>query len=64
MIADYIGDFIMFRVGLWMSGVGLDFYGSRANLSPVNRRGGSSSAISNGWGPLLLIIAIVLAVGS
>jgi fucose permease len=64
MIAAYIDEFIMFCAGLWMTAVGLGYLplpGNAANQPPwVTRLAGHFK-----WmGPLLLAIAIVLAIAS
>jgi hypothetical protein len=63
MIAAYIDELIMFCVGLWASGVGYGFL-----QMPSHSQAGQQAWLARisshlKWiGPLLLIIAVVLAV--
>lgn len=65
MVANYIDEFIMVCAGLWMSGVGFGFF-----HSPVQNQAGQQAWLAHlvahfKWmGPLLLIIAIALAVAA
>lgn len=60
MIAAYIDEFIMFCAGLWMTSVGFGYLTLSRN--PANR---VPMARHFKWmGPLLLTIAIVLAIAS
>lgn len=65
MIGDYIDEFIMFCVGLWMTGVGFKFL-----QLPTRTQAGQQAWWAHilnhfRWmGPLLLIIAVVLAVAA
>ncbi|TIU05191.1 MAG: hypothetical protein E5W39_11040 [Mesorhizobium sp.] len=65
MIAAYIDEFIMFCVGLWMSGIGYGFL-QMPNQPQAGQRARLARLPSHfKWmGPLLLIISIVLAVAS
>ncbi|RWP23992.1 hypothetical protein [Mesorhizobium sp.] len=65
MIAAYIDEFIMFCAGLWMSGVGYGFL-HLPNQSQVGQQAWWAQIPRHfKWmGPLLLIIAIVLAVAA
>lgn len=60
MVADYIDEFIMFCAGLWMTSVGFGYVTlsrNPANQVPLARH-------FKWMGPLLLVIAIVLAFAS
>lgn len=60
MVADYIDEFIMFCAGLWMTSVGFGYVTLSRNLAnqlPLARH-------FKWMGPLLLVIAIVLAFAS
>ncbi|WP_105433124.1 MULTISPECIES: hypothetical protein [Neorhizobium] len=60
MLAAYIDEFIMFCAGLWMTGVGFGYLWLSSN--PARR---PSVVRHFKWmGPLLLVIAIILAVAS
>lgn len=65
MIAAYIDEFIMFCVGLWMTAVGFRYLSF-----PTANQGTKNAWLANfvthfRWmGPLLLVIAIVLAIAS
>ncbi|WP_309082851.1 hypothetical protein [Chelativorans sp.] len=63
MIADYIDEFIMLCVGLWMTGVGFGFLSVPTN---PGRPAWQTHLIRQfKWmGPLLLIIAVVLAIAT
>ncbi|RWK36731.1 hypothetical protein [Mesorhizobium sp.] len=65
MIAAYIDEFIMFCVGLWMSAIGFGFL-QTPNQPQAGQRAWLARLPSHfKWmGPLLLIIAIVLAIAS
>ncbi|TIP28599.1 MAG: hypothetical protein E5X67_10195 [Mesorhizobium sp.] len=65
MIAAYIDEFIMFCVGLWMSAIGFGFL-QTPNQTQAGQRAWLARLPSHfKWmGPLLLIIAIVLAIAS
>ncbi|MDR6633049.1 hypothetical protein J2X72_001833 [Phyllobacterium sp. 1468] len=65
MIAAYIDEFIMFCAGLWMTAVGFRYL----SFPPANQ-GAQNAWLGNlvhhfRWmGPLLLVIAIVLAIAA
>jgi hypothetical protein len=64
MIAAYIDEFIMFCAGLWMTAVGLGYLplpGNASSLPPWVR---VIIGHFKWMGPLLLVIALVLAVAS
>lgn len=63
MIADYIDQFIMLCAGLWMSGVGFGLLAFPIQANP-GQSGWWEHLIKHfKWmGPLLMVIAIVLAV--
>jgi hypothetical protein len=64
VIAAYIDEFIMVCVGVWMSGVGFGFLQSPFQPPPVGPQPWWMTLVSHfKWmGPLLIAIAIVLAV--
>jgi hypothetical protein len=65
MIANYIDELIMISVGLWMTAVGFGFL-----QLPTQTQTGQQTWLENlakhfKWmGPLLMVIAIVLAIAS
>jgi hypothetical protein len=62
VIADYIDEFIMFCVGLWMTGVGFGLLQSPFQAQPGQQPWWLQVAKHFKWmGPLLILIAIVLA---
>jgi hypothetical protein len=64
MIAAYIDEFIMFCAGLWMSGVGYGFL-QKSSQQPQASQQARWAQIPRHFkwmGPLLLTIALVLAV--
>ena len=62
MIANYIDEFIMFCVGLWMTGVGFGLLQSPFQAQPGQQPWWLQVAKHFKWmGPLLILIAIVLA---
>ena len=62
MIANYIDEFIMFCVGLWMTGVGFGLLQSPFRAQPGQQPWWLQVAKHFKWmGPLLILIAIVLA---
>lgn len=63
MIAAYIDEFIMVCVGIWMSGVGFGFLQSPFQAPPGPQPWWMMVVRHFKWmGPLLIIIAVVLAV--
>jgi hypothetical protein len=62
VIANYIDEFIMFCVGLWMTGVGFGLLQSPFHAQPGQQPWWLQVAKHFKWmGPLLILIAIVLA---
>ena len=62
MVANYIDEFIMFCVGLWMTGVGFGLLQSPFQARPGQQPWVLQVAKHFKWmGPLLILIAIVLA---
>lgn len=63
MIAAYIDEFIMVCVGIWMTGVGFGFFQNPFQAPPGPQPWWVTVARQFKWmGPLLIAIAIVLAV--
>jgi hypothetical protein len=63
VIAAYIDEFIMVCVGVWMSGVGFGFFASPFQAPPGPQPWWMTVVPHFKWmGPLLIAIAIVLAV--
>jgi hypothetical protein len=64
VIAAYIDEFIMICAGIWMSGVGFGFFQSPFQPPPVGPHPWWMTVVPHfKWmGPLLIAIAIVLAV--
>ena len=63
MIADYIDQFIMLCAGLWMSGVGFGLLALPIQANPGHSGWWEHLMKHFKWmGPLLMVIAIVLAV--
>jgi hypothetical protein len=64
MIAAYIDELIMFCVGLWMTAVGLGYLPTPGN--PASQPSWATTLLGHfKWiGPLLLVIALVLAIAS
>ena len=63
MIADYIDQFIMFCAGLWMSAVGFGLLAFPIQANPGQPTWLEHLVKHFKWmGPLLVVIAIVLAV--
>jgi hypothetical protein len=65
MIANYIDEFIMLCAGLWMTGVGFGYFQLPAEVKPGQRPWWMQIVAQFKWmGPLLIIIAVFLAVYS
>jgi hypothetical protein len=67
MIADYFDEFIMLCVGLWTAGVGFGFlpFPGRTEAKPGQQAWWVHVVPHFRWmGPLLMAIAVVLAVAS
>ena len=65
MIVDYLDQFIMLCVGLWMTGVGFGFLTFPAEVKPGQQAWWTHLIGHFKWmGPLLAVLAIVLAVAS
>lgn len=64
MVAAYIDEFIMFCVGLWMTAVGLGYLVLPGNPATQPAWVSKLAGHFKWMGPLLLFIAIVLAVAS
>jgi hypothetical protein len=63
VIAAYIDEFIMVCVGIWMTGVGFGFFASPFQAPPGPQPWWMTVARHFKWmGPLLIVIAVVLAV--
>jgi hypothetical protein len=63
MIAEYVDQFIMFCAGLWMSGVGFGLLAFPAQTKPGQPAWWEQLVGHFKWmGPLLVAIAIVLAI--
>lgn len=64
MIAAYIDEFIMICAGLWMSGIGFGLLQNPFQAQAGRQQAWASNLVPHfKWmGPLLIIIAIVLAV--
>nr|WP_091839995.1 hypothetical protein [Bosea lupini] len=64
MIAAYIDEFIMFCVGLWMTAVGLGHLPTRGNAASQTTWVTTVLSQFKWMRPLLLVFALVLAIGS
>lgn len=63
MVADYIDQFIMLCAGIWMSGIGFGLLASPFQASPGQSGWWEHLIRHFKWmGPLLVVIAVVLAV--
>ena len=64
MIADYIDEVIMICAGLWMAGVGFGYLSDPFQARPGQPTGWWTNfgAHFRWMGPLLIVIAVVLAV--
>lgn len=63
MVADYIDQFIMLCAGIWMSGIGFGLLAFPFQASPGQSGWWEHLIRHFKWmGPLLVVIAIVLAV--
>lgn len=64
MVAAYIDEFIMFCAGLWMTAVGLGYLPLPGNPAAQPAWVSKLAGHFRWMGPLLLAIAIILAVAS
>jgi hypothetical protein len=64
MLAAYIDEIIMFCAGLWMTAVGLGFLSLPGNAAMQPDWVPKVVAHFKWMGPLLLVIAVVLAIAS
>ncbi|WID99273.1 hypothetical protein QO058_14125 [Bosea vestrisii] len=64
MIAAYIDEFIMFCAGLWMTAIGLGYLSLPGNAATRPPWVTTLTGHFNWMGPLLLAIAVALAIAS